>query len=75
MLFCCRGVCITSDIFFPCVTGADIIKGDGIYSRYFPNLTGFGHYMLTVDILDSQGYTVTGTEAADKSSTGTKSEK
>ncbi|XP_060081331.1 calcium-activated chloride channel regulator 4A-like [Ylistrum balloti] len=40
-------------------SGADILKDDGIYSRYFPHLTGRGHYLLTVDILDSDGSVVT----------------
>ncbi|XP_033755021.1 calcium-activated chloride channel regulator 1-like [Pecten maximus] len=35
--------------------GADINKDDGIYSRYFPYLTGRGDYLLTVDIFNSHG--------------------
>ncbi|OWF54545.1 epithelial chloride channel protein-like [Mizuhopecten yessoensis] len=40
-------------------SGADIIKDDGIYSRYFPHLTGRGDYQLTVDIINSHGTVVT----------------
>lgn len=36
-------------------SGADILKDDGIYSRYFPHVTGSGHYQLNVDILNSNG--------------------
>ncbi|CAG5126633.1 unnamed protein product, partial [Candidula unifasciata] len=38
--------------------GADAVKGDGIYSRFFTRFSTSGHYSLNIEMLDARGETI-----------------
>ncbi|XP_038061541.1 calcium-activated chloride channel regulator 1-like isoform X2 [Patiria miniata] len=35
--------------------GADVTKNDGVYSRYFTEMTGVGYYGVTIDVDNNEG--------------------